>query len=357
MVFSGLKALPAVAKLEDAALYVHAVEPFWPELYELPKRLAEVRSLADLQAVYLSHNPFVESIAFSIALGVVVLVVAEVTRNYSQIDRLWSILPNFYNAHYCLWAHLAGLPTRRLDLVVLATTVWSARLTFNYWRRGGYTAGSEDYRWPWIRERIGMVAYTIFAWTFISFVQSTLLAVVASPTYVLLNTTQLTRSAVDGMDYLFAQIILVLVAVEYTADQAQWDYHKAKHEYQRTAKVPANSIFTRADLDRGFLANGLFALSRHPNYVCEIGVWFTLFAWGCYASQTTYNWTLAPFIAYLAIFLGSTPLTEYITSKKYAEYKHYQSEVGMFLPNPFSVLRGGYKGPPADAKAVQKKKR
>lgn len=30
---------------------------------------------------------------------------------------------------------------------LLTEAVFKARLTFNYWRKGGYTVGSEDYRW------------------------------------------------------------------------------------------------------------------------------------------------------------------------------------------------------------------
>jgi steroid 5-alpha reductase family enzyme len=52
-------------------------------------------------------------------------VVSEVNRNYSQVDRMWSILPNLYVVHLAVWARLAGVPHSRLDLIVVATTVWS----------------------------------------------------------------------------------------------------------------------------------------------------------------------------------------------------------------------------------------
>lgn len=356
MLFTGIQPLPLITKAADTVLYDNVLKPFWPELRELSERVLEIRSLADLQAIYLSHNPFIEAFAFSIVLGAIVLVVAEVNRNYSQIDRLWSILPNIYNVHYCLWAHLSGLPARRLDLVVLATSIWSARLTFNYWRRGGYQRGSEDYRWAIIKNRIGTVAFYLLAWTFISFGQSILLATVTAPTYVLLNSLQVVdrSSPADSTDYVFTQIIIGLVLIEFVADQHQWDYHKAKHEYQKTAKVPQDCGFTREDLDRGFLANGLFAITRHPNYTCEMSIWLTLYAWGCTVSGTYVNWTLIPAVAYVSIFLGSTPITEKISSDKYEEYKEYQKQVGVFFPSPLLLVEGGYKSPNA-SKAEKKK--
>lgn len=43
-------------------------------------------------------------------------------------------------------------------------------------------------------------------------------------------------------------------------------------------------------------------------------------------------WDLAPALVYCSIFLGSTPLTEEITSGKYPGYKAYQQRVSMFVP-------------------------
>ncbi|KAK3044866.1 hypothetical protein LTS18_000146, partial [Coniosporium uncinatum] len=93
--------------------------------------------------------------AFSLAISPIFLLVSEVNKNCSQVDRMWSISPSLYNAHYAVWAHMAGLPVRRLDLVLLVSWVWSARLMFNYQRKGGYSIGSEDYRWEIVQKKVG----------------------------------------------------------------------------------------------------------------------------------------------------------------------------------------------------------
>jgi len=72
--------------------------------------------------------------------------------NYSQVDRLWSILPAAYATHFA--AH-AGFGDARLDLMAALAVLWGARLTWNYARKGGYRRGSEDYRWPEVRRRLG----------------------------------------------------------------------------------------------------------------------------------------------------------------------------------------------------------
>lgn len=45
------------------------------------------------------------------------------------------------------------------------------------------------------------------------------------------------------------------------------------------------------DLERGFLTQGLFGRSRHPNYFGELGFWWTLYSLGC--SAAAYSSTAA----------------------------------------------------------------
>jgi steroid 5-alpha reductase family enzyme len=61
-------------------------------------------------------------------------------------------------------------------------------------------------------------------------------------------------------DIFFSSAMLLLVAIEFTADQQQWNYHNAKHEYQKTAKVPHD--YYQEDLDLGFNTSGLWSVSR-----------------------------------------------------------------------------------------------
>lgn len=46
------------------------------------------------------------------------------------------------------------------------------RLTYNYWRKGGYSIGSEDYRWAVLREKINPPLFFVFNVVFISLAQS-----------------------------------------------------------------------------------------------------------------------------------------------------------------------------------------
>jgi len=57
--------------------------------------------------------------------------------------------------------------------------------------------------------------------------------------------------------------------------------------------------------------------------------------------MTYFNWTFAGAGCYLALFQGSTSLTESLSSQKYPEYSEYQRLVGMFVPMPLLLFGGG----------------
>jgi steroid 5-alpha reductase family enzyme len=126
--------------------------------------------------------------------------------------------------------------------------------------------------------------------------------------------------------------MFALVLLEFYADQQQWNFHQAKAQYKKTAKVPKEFGYTREQLDRGFNTSGLFSLSRHPNFAAEQAIWMSLYQWSCCEAYTFVNWTFAGAMGYLLLFQASTWLTELISAEKYPDYKVYQARVGKFLP-------------------------
>ncbi|MCJ1366570.1 hypothetical protein MMC16_005699 [Acarospora aff. strigata] len=323
--------LPVIKTVSDCADFSKTVSPYIPQLYDLPQQvLQSITNLQELKTLYVSTNPLISGLAFSLFLVPIFLLISEVNKNYSQVDRCWSILPTLYNAHFVTYAHMVGLPTQRLDTLLAFSTIWSLRLTYNYWRKGGYSIGSEDYRWAILREKISPALFFVFNVVFISLIQSLLLFSVATPTYIILLASRLRGNDFTTADLIFSRVLVGLVLLAFFADQQQWNFQSAKKTYQETAKVPPK--YHRADLDRGFNVTGLWAWSRHPNFAAEQTIWVVLYQWACYVSNTYVNWTIVGAISYLALFQGSTWLTEKISARKYPEYREYQARVGKFLP-------------------------
>jgi steroid 5-alpha reductase family enzyme len=179
--------------------------------------------------------------------------------------------------------------------------------------------------------------FHIFNWTFISFMQSILLFALSTPTYVILLASQL-EPKLKVADYGFFALELALIAGEFIADQQQWDFHAAKSQYQKSAKVPDG--YQQAELERGFVSTGLWAYSRHPAFACEQSIWFVLYQWSCFATGSLYNWSGAGIASLVCLFQGSVWITELISAGKYAEYKEYQRRVGMFVPKSLTPYKG-----------------
>ena len=190
-----------------------------------------------------------------------------------------------------------------------------------------------------------------------------LLFSITTPTYIFLLCAEGTTGHYETADLIFSRLIGILVFIAFLADNQQWskrfleverveankrsEFHKAKHEYQKTAKVPPN--FHQEDLDRGFNVTSMFSLSRHPNFAAEQAVWVMLYVWSIWITKGILNWTIVGPIAYLCLFQASTWFTELVSAKKYPEYKEYQKRVGMFLPR----FPGG---PPGDFSDKRKNK-
>lgn len=71
--------------------------------------------------------------AFAIIMVTAALVcflVSEITRNYSQVDKLWSLMPVMYSL-----LTLATFHSERILIMSILVTVWGIRLSYNFYPR------------------------------------------------------------------------------------------------------------------------------------------------------------------------------------------------------------------------------
>ncbi len=230
-----------------------------------------------------------------------------ITKEYSWVDRIWSIIPI---AYMWVFAYGADFANTRLNLMAVLVTLWGARLTFNFARKGGYAKGGEDYRWAILREKMSPLVYQIFNIFFIVIFQNALLLAITLPANLVV-TNEFTQ-----VDLIFALAFFGFLVFEFVADQQQWNFHQAKKAGKAT----------------GFLDKGLFGISRHPNFFAEQAQWWVLAFW-CLVIDGTGNWVyLLGAVILTALFLGSARFTEQISASKYPEYANYQKRVSMMIP-------------------------
>jgi steroid 5-alpha reductase family enzyme len=260
--------------------------------------------------------PLIASIWVFAAICLVVWVTSLITREYSWVDRIWSVIPIVY---VWIFAGAAGFTDLRLDLLAVVVTLWGARLTFNFSRKGGYAPGGEDYRWAILRARMKPWQFQVFNLFFITIYQNVILLLITLPAFMMFEHRATPFGLLDGLLFV---IFLAFLVGETVADQQQWAFHQWKKAEQAAGR----------DARPRFLQTGLFRFSRHPNFFFEQAQWWVVFFIGATAAGSVLQWTVAGSALLTLLFIGSTVFTESITLSKYPEYAGYKKRTSALIP-------------------------
>ncbi|KZT73507.1 DUF1295-domain-containing protein [Daedalea quercina L-15889] len=319
--------------------------------------------MAPLPYATLIPASFVWPLKFCTGTTLVAWVLSLITGNVSQVDRIWTFMPTIYTAYFALlplWPQEPLLPfwpntpetvhslvrqsySPRALLMFGLVFTWMCRLSYNTWRRGLFNLHDEDYRWQIVRNKIPTWLFQIVNFVFIAVIQNVILLLLGIPTHIAAfqQPTHLSTS-----DYVLGALALADIAMEFVADNQQYSYQT----YKRTGVIEANEWpgariqWTPRDAKRGFVTQGLWAWSRHPNFFCEQSFWAIITLFPLLAPETpnlpslssgsmTPIWPLLPALVLCALFVSSTRFTESISLSKYPEaYRVYQSRVSMFVP-------------------------
>eukprot|EP01038_Epipyxis_sp_PR26KG_P006622 gene6622-9090_t len=276
-----------------------------------------------------SFNDFWGSDAYySIVLVVIGLAIFSfvwsiIGQNCSKVDQLWSITPVVYSwlfyMHYS-YQQQVFTPHYRLLLLSCLITLWGIRLTFNFWRKGGYgnlIHHEEDYRWPILRQKMHPIIFLIFNLTFIASYQNLLLFLIVAPAYQVMKGP----SAIEYSDIGVATLFLLLLTMESIADEQHFRFQEMKKKIPLSERVK----HTSQDIKNGYFTSGLFHYSRHPNYFAEQMMWVCVYLFSITPVGSTWiNWHVSGCIQLILLFQGSMSFGESITISKYPSYRKYQ---------------------------------
>jgi steroid 5-alpha reductase family enzyme len=233
-------------------------------------------------------------------------------KNSSFYDPYWSIIP-VPIAFYLAWLGMeSGADTTRIYLVVALVTAWAIRLTGN-WARGWTGLDHEDWRYQRLAEASGKW-YPIVNLTGIHYFPTLMVFLACIPLYPALS---LGNVAFNGLDLLAALITATGILLELVADNQRYAF----------AQNPSNRGKT--------ITTGLWAHSRHPNYLGEILFWIGLCVFGL-ASGVMPLWMSIGAIAMWAMFQFITlPMMEKRNLKRRPDYALVQQSIPRLFPNPF----------------------
>ncbi len=272
----------------------------------------------DLWALTLAADVLATLVIWGIGLGF---------RNSSLYDPYWSLAPI---AIVGAWTIATGGPGDAAGILLMGVTaLWGLRLTWN-WISSWDGLSAQDWRYTMLREKsprlwflTNLLGINLFP-TLIVFIG-------LLPAYRLLGTPPSgTLMGGAGLALVFAggSVCLGAIMLESAADAQM-------RRFRSRAPLGAH------------IDEGLWSLSRHPNYLGECLFWTGLWILG--AARSPLDWrghalsALCP-AAMFALFLGvSIPMAEkrYLASKP--GYAAYRERVPMLFPRlrPWSKNRTG----------------
>lgn len=267
-------------------------------------------------------NPLLIVILCALGFAICSFFAGLITKDYSWVDRMWSVQPVFYGLFY---AWRGGFS----PVIIIASgliAVWGIRLTWNFASKGGYT-GMEDYRWGILRQKINNpVLWQLFNLLFISFFQNALFAAFTLPMYYMIQ-----HDTVVNLWFIAAAVLCALsILLETFSDGEQNMFQEAKKAAREGKEYPSKYD---EEVKQGFVSSGLFSICRHPNYVGEMGTWWSLWlmAFALIGGNPFESGIIGALVLTL-LFIGSSAMSEGISRERYPAYRDYQKKVGRFIP-------------------------
>ena len=264
----------------------------------------------------LAGTPFGAALDLCLILAALMWLYSVIRRDYSWIDRLWQVCPPVY----CLMvAAAADFELTRVNLMTGLVILWGTRLLYNHYRKGGFRKGGEDYRWAHVQRQFGPVGFQLLNATFIAPGQMLIIWLFTSP----IHQAWLAGNApFTGLDIAATVLFLGFFAGEAIADNQMWAFQQDKKR----------RIAAREEVPQPFMNAGLFRYCRHPNYLCEMGMWCVFYLFSVAASGEWVHWTGLGFVLLTPVFAGSIRLTESISAERYPSYTAYQEATPCLIP-------------------------
>jgi steroid 5-alpha reductase family enzyme len=255
----------------------------------------------------IAMNVLIVALLADIIMTLIIFFFSIITKNASLYDPYWSVIPIFIVFYWMILYQSFTLP---VIMMFIALLLWSARLTFNWWKNW-HGFSSQDWRYDYLKQRAPRI-YLI----------TNLFGIHLFPTIIvflqLINSHEIIEksSSNNSINVLFIfgfAISIVSVIIQHFADKQMYEFRKGNQS--------KNSC----------IDNGLWKYSRHPNYLGELGLWLGVYI--MYLSTVNrVNLNIVYPILMVGLFLFiSIPMMEKKLMKR-PDYKEYKNKVSMLLP-------------------------
>jgi steroid 5-alpha reductase family enzyme len=259
--------------------------------------------------VFRDLHPVLMLFAADIAGTLVIFVFGRFFQNASFYDPYWSVAPLVFALFWIFGFSAGGAPVWRQIIVIALVFTWGLRLTCN-WVRSWEGLEDEDWRYRDFRIKSGK-----WFW-FVEFTGIELVPTIM----VFLGCLALYPTLAAGNNPFN---ILDIVAIVVTAGAIVLE--TAADEQMRS--------FTKNNSNHGeIMAEGLWAYSRHPNYLGEVSFWWGLFFFAL-AADAAYWWTIAGPLAITLLFTTiSVPMMDKRNLASRPAYEEHRKRVPALFP-------------------------
>ena len=249
----------------------------------------------------LSYNFWLNLFIADVSSTIIVFLFSLIFKNASVYDPYWSVQPIII-----VWLYVIKIGfnlTNILFLIVIS--IWAIRLTSN-WAYTFRNLNAQDWRYTMLKEKTKK-AYPIINFVGIHLVPTIVVYFCTLPAvFVIINKGELTVITIIG---------LIISTLAFTM-QGIADIQM--HKFRKVKKI-------------GFIRDGLWKYSRHPNYLGEILMWWGIAIASIASLNGSWYLILGAILNTLLFLFVSIPMADN-RNKKRGDFAQLKKETRMLLP-------------------------
>lgn len=239
----------------------------------------------------------------TVAMTIIIFLFSNITKNASLYDPYWSVIPVFIILE---WMIIYDAFTINVILLLIATLIWSIRLTYNWWKNwSGFK--HQDWRYTHLHDQAPNV-YFITNFFGIHMIPTVVVYIQLINAHDIMNYQGINPMFVLGLVFSVGAAIL-----QFIADKQMYDFRMNN------------------DRQKSCIDEGLWKYSRHPNYLGELLFWVGIYVmYLSYVKTININLVFPVLMIMLFLFI-SIPMMERKLANR-PGYQDYKENVSMLLP-------------------------
>jgi len=235
----------------------------------------------------------------------VVFISSQIFKNSSLYDPFWSVAPLPIAIYISIYPESGEIDLEKIFLVNLPIIFWSIRLTSN-WARDWRGLSDEDFRYVNLKSKPFSFFIDLFGIHIYPTLQVNLSLV---PIYFALS---ISVSEVNIYLYLASAFTFLAVVLETIADEQM-------------------RIFRRSNNIGLTMQKGLWAYSRHPNYLGEILFWWGLYFMTLSLEPDLWYLFVCPLVMNLMFSLITCQMMDNRSLEKRPDYQEYMNSTRQLI--------------------------